>query len=303
MNKTKLVRLATYRAACGSACLTEHMEEMRAEQTRVVEVGEGSMISIRNIAGLRRHTLPIMLEAEDPKNTHDRNIFFVDTFGLKSNEANFMYNATVLSAIWEDPTINESFNGVGRLAPTLYVEWLASGYIRMFGLDYSESDAVKVVTALYYHLQGTTITEASIEGDNILALIRKVGDATSVQDRRVRDIIDTNDIFGDEVECNFEWYMAALRKVSKMLDHRLNNVSALAIVSNSWYRGMTSPPQLALNYRPFFIAMLYTAMVDSSAARTGIDNMIKNALGGNRRQNAEVFVSSIEGIMKEQLAK
>lgn len=299
MSKQSITSIPTYSAATTALAINQHFEEFLAKTTKVITVADGSIISIRNQSGLSRHSLPIMISAEDQRNTTDKNLFFLDTFGLKDSEADFMYTATILSAIWEDPTINESFNGVQRLASGLYNQWLAGAYTRQFGLSVEEGNNVKVVVGLYYQFQGMEIDLS--DADTIHRVIRQVADASGVPDRDVKGIIDKYDILTDGEVAEFSWFLTSLKKVSEILNYRMNGVTALSIVSNSWYRGMTAQPQLALNYKPFFIAMLYTAFNDRSASRTGIDIMIKNALEGRRRQQAETFVGAIESIMRAQV--
>lgn len=302
MSKRNLTTIPTYRASFTEQMTAEHMDSIIAKETRIVNVGDGAVISIRKQAGLKRHSLPIMLPAHDNRNTFDKHLFLLDTFGLKDYEADFMYNATLLSAIWEDPTINESFNSVNRLASSLYVRWLAGSYIRQFGLEFSDGDAVKVVTALYWYLNGETIDHAELSGERIHKLMAQVADASGVPIKDVKGFID-NDILKDKETIDWNWYMRTLQEVSDVLKYRLNAVTALSIASNSWYRGMAAQPQLATQYRPFFISMLYTAFNDRSASRTGIDTLIKSTLEGSRRMQAETFVRAIDGIMRMALSK
>lgn len=304
MKKLSIVEVASYNAATTHNATNGQFTEFLAKTTKVINVGDGSIISVRNKAGHVRHTLPIMISAENERNTYHRNIFFLDTFGLKDNEADFMYTATLLTAIYEDPTINECFNGVNRLASGLYVQWLANTYIRQYGLDVSESDNIKVVTALYWCSMGRYLND-DIKGDDAFKLIRQVADASGVPEKDVKVIIDKYELLdaNDETKrVDFTWYMWAMKAVSEILGYRMNGVSAMSAISNSWYRGMAIQSQMAMNYKPFFIAMLYTAFNDRSAARTGIDTLIKNTLEGRRRQQAETFVGTIESIIKAQLS-
>ncbi len=300
MYKQTIRDVSTYRSALSVKAVGEHFEEVLAKTTKLIEVGDGSVISIRNQAGLTRHTLPIMIPAEDARNTFDKNLFFLDTFGLKDNEADFMYTATLLSAIWEDPTINESYNSVARIAAGLYNQWVAGGYIRQFGLDVNEADNVRIVVTAYFFLQGTIIEEKDWRGDELYRLVRRIAEATGIPDKTVRGKMEAFELIKEDTHIDFNWLMTRLKEVSEILNYRMNPITALTAISSSWYRGMTAQPQLALNYKPFFIAMIYTAFNDRSASRTGIDNMIKTVLEGRRRQQAETFVGAIEGIIKEQ---
>ncbi len=301
MKNFSIVTVGTYGASTTPKATGQHLDELIAGRTKIVEIGDSSMLSIRNTAGLSRHPLPILLPADHHTNSYKKNIIFLDTFGLNDSQTDFMYMAAVLTAIWEDENINESFNSVNRLASGLYVRWVADGYINQYGLEYTDADAVKTVAGLYYQLQGYQIDLNEFQDQDVYRVIRQVADSTGVPDKDVKKIIDKFDLIKDKQLIDFDWLIQAFKTVSDLLNVRMNHITALTLVSNSWFRGMAAQPQLALNYKPMFLAMLFTAFNDRSTARTQFDNMIKNTLEGKRRDQAEVFVSAMEAVVKAQV--
>lgn len=303
MKNLSIVNIGTYRAAMSVKMIEEHLAELIAKRTKVIQVGDASIISIRNTAGLTRHSLPIMLQPNDPRNNFGKNVFFLDTYGLKAQDIDFRYMATLLTAIWEDPSINESFFAVNRLALSLYGRWIAGGFNRRFGIDYADQNAVSVVIALYYILQGEDIQERDFNLERISKIIRMIADSTNVKDDVVKNVMMQYDLIKDGTVINYQWLMETLPKVCDILKYRMNDVTAMSVVSGSWYPNDVASPQLAMNYKPYFIAMLYTAFSDRNAGRTGLDSLIKNVLEGRRRDQADGFVRAIDGIIKEQVTQ
>lgn len=303
MKNLTIREISTYLASHNTRAKNEHFSEIIAKTSKIVNVGDGSVIAIRNISGLTRHSLPMMVSSTNGRNTFGKNLFLLDTFGLKDNEVDFMYTATILTAIWEDETINENFSSVNRLASNLYNRWVAGTLIRQLGVDYDEHDNIKVVAGLYYILQGESINTETFRGDTIHRVYRQVAEASDVPIKNVKEIIDKLDLLDDGITLTWNWFFEALKKASNILRYRLTEVSAMTSISGSFYRGMVAQPQLALNYKPFFIAMLYTVFSDRSAARTGLDTLVKSSLEGRRRQQSEMFVGAIESIIKMNLSQ
>jgi len=300
MNKLSIVDTPTYKAAMSTGAKQDHLAELIAGTTKRIEVGDASVISVIRKSGPKRHSLPILISPDEASNTLHKNLLILNTASLRDHEANFMYTATVLTAIWEDETINEDYRTVSRMAANIFVRWTGGAVINRFGVAPADGDAVRIVAAIYYHFQGMRFNEDDYEGRGSYAILAKLAEATGVPNSRVKEIVDEFDFFEDKTLFDFTWYVSTLKRVSAILNDLVDAQALLASITNSWFPGLVVPPQLALQYRPFFIAMLYSAFNDRSASKTSFVRLITNILEGKRRRQGEIFVSAVESIMKAQ---
>jgi hypothetical protein len=180
------------------------------------------------------------------------------------NELDFLILRAILSKQWSDGD-QQGLSIIQDFPLRIYTRFLSEALVRRLGLDPLEQMKLAVLSGFFYLSQFET--DLKLNDRNKTSFAIRISRATSIGTDKVLSILDEMHNFGDElVGCSLEDFCHdAKRVLTSIRANQINPGIIIASISGSWY-GANSRETVAaaLEYPPFFNALIYSALSDRS---------------------------------------
>lgn len=176
---------------------------------------------------------------------------------------------------------------------TIFGKWIAQSLSRSFGLTESEEPYIEILARIYYY---RLFNRPEDRGDEFASIMQRAAD-TYYTEAMYRDVYDLS----LKME-TFEDFCDALFPITENV--RLENVKPSVVfraVQSNW-TGTTGPTytDMALEYPPVWLAMIYIGLKDNHYKRTTIGTIAQNSA---KRGAGQAFLDSIDHLISIYAAK
>lgn len=273
------------------------------DELKVITVADSSIMVMPTKRGqFPMRSVPDFLASDAPGNTYHKNILYIDSLGIKDIEYDFRFLSGSLSLAYADPMISEDFNSVNTFAGKVYINWVSRSITQRLGLPLEDRLKMDVVLAAFY-VQDGAYTDDYTNKNREHQLIQSIANITGHSASEVVSILDSlapdNNYLDSGGVPSMESVTPYLKNISAEMDLKINENTIVQVTSNSWYgTGATYQCIAAVNYRPFFIAMVYTAIKSPSFKRARFTTLINDYVIGKDKDQANRFLRTIEHIQR-----
>lgn len=275
-----------------TALLTRKMESY--------SLGDSAIIGINRTNGmLPRSNVPYVFQGNLPENTLKKTVVVCDGTGIRDVEADLRYINTIVTAMWEDDIIAETFPILRNLGTKAYMNWVVRGLAGRFNLSYEDCRSLNILFAIYYFTAHSTpedvLAKSNYKNYSMLSEI------TGYPTQLILDMVDKYELAHMSGNLRLTDLIELARKESDDLRNKLSVSSVQSVLAGSWYgEGGPFYCNLALEYPPMFYTLLYFSLVDTGYQKTRLGVRIKEFVVGRNRdlgsRYTEQFHAYIKGI-------
>lgn len=266
---------------------------------------ETALVGIcRNKNVLPKTNVPYVLLPEDPMNTSGKTVVLCDGTGIRDLEADLRYLNVLTTAMWEDPSIHERFSSVRKFATRAYVNWVGRALMNRFNINFQDKAYMDAVLAIYYYCACGIPKEYFGAGE--YNAIRQISEATNLPAQRIVDVVKACELDTSEVPFVFSEAIECIRNISPDLNTKITTTAVFGVLARSWYgEGGTFYCNLAVEYPPMFMTLLYFALVSTDFKRTQLATVVKEFAVGRNVQMGDMYVKQfnayIQGIEPKRM--
>ena len=281
---------STYRGEYLRCLATGAFEKYNLQETAQVGI-------CRKTNTIPKSNIPFVYLSSDEANTTNRTVVLCDGTGVRDLEADLRYVNTIITALWEDPTIHERFITVRKFATRAYVNWVGRGLMNRFNINFQDKVVMDVLLAIYYYSACGTPSEYFANGE--FNAVRQISEAINIPVARVVEVINDYKIADVESTYRFADCIVHIQSISDDLKSKITVTSATAVLSRSWYgEGGTFYSNLAVEYPPMFLTLLYFALVSTDFKRTNLANVVKEFAIGRNTNIGEMYVKQFNAYVQ-----
>lgn len=279
--------------------LGQYLEGLARNTFETYEIGDTLLLGVNRSKGeLPKTNLPYVVLPEHEFNTRKKTIVLIDSAGLRDSEADLRYINMILTGLWEDPHLAERFHSVRKFATRSYMNWVSRGLHKRFALSLDDKMDIDILTAIYFYCAGSTPSEV-LDAKNYKAY----ADLAEITDKgalRVKNIIERYQLDRYEGTLSFKALIEMIQQVSDDARHKITVQSVMATLSRSWYgEGGVFYCNLALEYPPMFISLLYFSLTDKTYTRTGLGTVTSEFSVGRNRNVGVLFTKQLHSLIKD----
>ena len=274
-----------YRANYLAAFIRGELEAYTLQESIIIGIS-------RNKDAAPRSNIPFVFLPDEEANTQNKTIVLCDGTGIRDLEADLRFVNLILTSMWEDPIIHERFSAIRKFAAKAYITWFGRSLMNRYNLNWSDKIEVDILAAIYYY-SADGVPSDHFGPDNFTAM-RQIAEIVNVPTSRVADVIadrsfgDTNSTF------TFKDLIDCIGEVSTDLKSKVSVTSVTAVLANSWYgEGGKFYCNLAVEYPPMFMTLLYFALVSTDFKRTNLANLVKEFAVGRQVNQGEMYVKQL----------
>lgn len=266
-------------------------------ELEIKNLGETAAVGFNQIRGnVPKSNLPYLFTQEAKENTTGKTLVLTDMYGVKDREQDFRQLHSYLIALWEDPSIGERFTSVRKFATKAYINWFGRTLANRYNIEFDDKQEMDIILAIYFYTIGGDLTEALDKRNyKLYSDIAEITNAGAVKVSAViaKHDLDTFESFG------FETMVHRIQNISKDLATKLGQNSIMAALSRSWHdEGGVFYCNLAIEYPPTFLALLYAAITDRGYSKTPFGRMVKEFAIGRNVNLGDTYVRQIGAIVK-----
>ncbi|AFI55397.1 hypothetical protein TSMG0114 [Halocynthia phage JM-2012] len=266
-------------------------------------LNETTLLGLNQRKGeLPKTNLPYVVSHDAEFNTHNKTIVLADSSGLRGGEADLRYTNMILTGLWEDPHINETFTITRKFAAKAYMQWISRNLLTRFNLNYEDSSELNVLSAIYYYC--STGTPADILNKRNYKAYADLGEITNIGVVRVTEVISKFEITDIDETFTFNHMVNLMRNISDDTKGKITPEVIMSTLAHSWYgEGGVFYCNLAIEYPPMFLSMLYYALVEKSYISTRFGKIVSEFAVGRKSNIGELFTRQLHGIIKDSKIK
>ena len=261
-------------------------------------LNETALLGVCKTKGkLPKTNLPYVVSKDNKSNTHGKTIVLVDSSGLRDTEADLRYVNMIMTAVWEDPTIAERFINTRKFATKAYMNWIGRALKARYNFSFEDQAEINTLTAVYYYC--TTGEPKDILAERNYKAYADLGEITGLGVVRVKATIDRFKISDYDGSISFESIVNLMSQVSDDTKNKVSIQAVMSSMSTSWYgEGGVFYCNLALEYPPMFLSLLYFSLVDKTYTQTRFGKTISEFAVGRNVRIGEMFAKQINSQIK-----
>lgn len=278
--------------------INEYLQALINKDLDVREINDTSILAINSSNNdLPKMNVPIVLGTEHRANTQGKPIVMLDNNRLRDTDADLRLTLGLLMSAYEDPAIQERFYSVRKLATKAYVNWLGRALTSKFNLPYEDKVEMDIILATYFYCNADTpkkyLGEGTYKGLADLDEITRYGLA------KIESVLAKHELADLDITLTMERCIMCIRTISERTEKVITMANVMATVGYSWYgEGSNLFCNLAIEYPPMFITLMYFALIDRSFKRTNLGTVIKEFAVGRETRLGDNFTKQVSTIIK-----
>lgn len=291
-NQTRLGRSYTH-------YLKEYLQAFVERKFEMHTIGESVIFALNRQRGnLPKTNLPYVVPPNHAANTRNQTIVISDMAGIKDEEASLRYINTVLTSVWEDPLVKERFLPMRKFAAKAYMNWVSRGLVNRFSLPFEDKTHLDILCAIFFYCNGHDFQEV-IKSSNY-KFYADIGELTGLGANRLVHTMEKCGLKEIEGRFDMDALVDAMRLVSRDCHEKISYSSLTSVLARSWYgeAGMFYC-NLALEYPPMFLTLVYFALTDRTYSRSQFGNVLKEFSIGRRVDQGDTFTRNLGQAIKD----
>ena len=168
---------------------------------------------------------------------------------------------------------------------------------RKFNLLHEDKLEVDILAATYFYCSSITPNDAFGRGK--YKGLADLGEITQYGVNRVEAILGKHNLIDYREKFTIIDMIIKMKNISDRTDSVLTKPNISATIANSWFgEAGVLYCNLAMEYPPMFLTMIYYAIIDRGYIRTNFAELIKPFITKNNAQDGDLFVKQMGNIIK-----
>lgn len=276
----------------------EYLRGLVEGNLETLELLDTSLLGINRSKGsLPKINIPYVVPANHEINTHSKTIVLADTSGVRGSEADLRYINAILTAGWEDPLIDEKYYSVRKFATKAYMNWISRSMKNRFNLSFEDASEMSILAAVYYFCAHSNIGEI-LDPKNFKAYA-DLAEITNLGAIRVKAVIDRYSLTTINSEFTLASMVDCMSRISNDTKNKISVETLMSTLAHSWYgEGGVFYCNLALEYPPMFLTLLYFSLVDKGYTKTRLGTLVSEFAVGRNTSMGDMYAKQINTIVK-----
>lgn len=279
--------------------IRQYLEGLARGVLETSTLNETSLLGVNRKKGeLPKTNLPYVVPNNTDINTRNQTLVLGDVSGLRGEEADLRYTNMILTALWEDPNIGETFVTTRKFAAKAFMHWYGRNLMTRFNLNYEDMTKINILAAIYYYC--STSTPEDMLKESNYKVYADLGEVTGVGVNRVINVIKEFNLEKHDGNFTIEHLISMMNQVSDDTKGKITYQSVTSTLAHSWYgEGGVFYCNLATEYPPMFLTLLYYALVDKSVyGKTRFSVLVNEFAVGRKSNVGEAFTRQLHSIIK-----
>jgi hypothetical protein len=277
--------------------MNDYLNEYIKGNLQTNQIGANGILAVNNERNLLpKARLPMVLNAEEERNTSGKTVVFQDMAGLSGEDADSARVLGILTTAWESG--EHRLTNMRTVGAYIYSKWISRTITTRLGLtDFENLARMEILLALYFYACGRSANEVLRAPRTVSNIIEIVQSGHSLTTNTINEYINQ---FGDTDDITFERVMSIVTNLSPVFKQKVNATTIANCVANGWLgEAGVFHSQLALEYPPALFMGMYMAYVSKSGfKRTTFGTLIQKTLFSGKRSNqGEIFVRQLNDII------
>ena len=260
-------------------------------------VNGSSILAVNRTKGQMPKThLPYILHPTDGANTTDLTILMYDVNGVQSAEADLRYLNAMLTIGWEDPLMQERYLTTRKFATKAYMTWIGRSLRTRHNFSVEDQIQIDIILAVFYY--SAVGNPSEIFSRAKFKSYTDIAEITMARASMILDVVERNGI-NEMSHFGLEEMVYMLTKVSDDTRSKISLPALQSQLSGSWVgEGRVYYSNLAMEYPPMFLTMLYNSLVERSFSRTPFSNVVQEFAVGRKSNVGEMFTRTLSEQIK-----
>lgn len=270
------------------------------ESIKVGTTGILALNTARNV--LPKIRLPIVVNADDDRNTTGQTVVFMDVSGLSGEDVDAARILGILTCGWESG--EHRLTNIRKLGAYAYARWIGNTVSSRMGLmDYEAISKMNVLLAMSFYACGRPVDQVLAAPNTLPAIAESTFASLSVVTTTIDAFVDWQSPPGEvTLHPDFKFLRVAnyLGTMSPVFAQKVNDTTIAKSVAGGWFgeAGMFYS-QLALEYPPAFFMGIYMAYMSKTGyKRTQFGTLVQKTLfAGKNSGKGDILVRQINDVI------